>query len=121
MSMRHDPELDDVVEGRELLRLGELVSSAVRPEPPLDDAFQSDLRRQLMHQAWEMGEGRPSWWRRAFAPPGMAWIGATAGLLLIASVVVYTATHQTSSSDGTVISFLAGIRSDALHAPILVR
>ena len=79
MSMRHDPELDDVLQDKELLRLGELLSSAVRPEPPLDDAFQSELRRQLMHQAWEMGEGRPSWWKRAFAPPGMAWIGATAG------------------------------------------
>ena len=59
MSMRHDPELDDVLQDKELLRLGELLSSAVRPEPPLDDAFQSELRRQLMHQAWEMGEGRP--------------------------------------------------------------
>src|SRR5258708_14258071 len=74
-----------------------------------------------MHQAWEMGEGRSSWWRRAFAPPGMAWIGATAGLLLIASVVVYTATHQTSSSDVTVISFLEGSRSVALQQPILVK
>ena len=121
MSMRHDPELDDVLQDQELLRLGELLSSAVRPEPPLDDAFQSDLRRQLMHHAWEMGEGRPSWWKRAFAPPGMAWIGATAGLLLIASVVVYTATHQTSSSDVTVISFLEGSRSVALQQPILVK
>ena len=96
MSTRYDPELDDVLQDQELLRLGELLSSAVRPEPPLDDAFKSGLRRQLMHQAWEMGEGRPSLWKRAFAPPGMAWIGATAGLLLIASVVVFMATQPTS-------------------------
>src|ERR1700736_2845599 len=99
MSMRHDPELDDVLQDKELLRLGALLSSAVRPEPPLDDAFQSELRRQLMHQAWEMGEGRPSWWKRAFAPPGMAWIGATAGLLLIASVVVFMVNQPSGSSE----------------------
>jgi hypothetical protein len=121
MSMRHDPELDDVLQDKELLRLGELLSSAVRPEPPLDDAFQSELRRQLMHQAWEMGEGRPSWWKRAFAPPGMAWIGATAGLLLIASVVVYTATHQTASSDVSYLSPIDGSSGIALQQPILVK
>ncbi|HEV1992140.1 MAG TPA: Ig-like domain-containing protein, partial [Candidatus Dormibacteraeota bacterium] len=121
MSMGHDPELDDVLQDRELLRLGALLSSAVRPEPPLDDAFQSELRRQLMHQAWEMGEGRPSLWKRAFAPPGMAWIGATAGLLLIASVVVYTATHQTASSDISFVSQMDGSNAVALQQPILVR
>jgi hypothetical protein len=121
MSMRHDPELDDVLQDKELLRLGALLSSAVRPEPPLDDAFQSELRRQLMHQAWEMGEGRPSWWKRAFAPPGMAWIGATAGLLLIASVVVYTATHQTASSDVSYLSPFDGGNGIALQQPILVK
>src|SRR4030088_596880 len=121
MSMRHDPELDDVLQDKELLRLGELLSSAVRPEPPLDDAFQSELRRQLMHQAWEMGEGRPAWWRRAFAPPGMAWVGATAGLLLIASVVVYTTTHQTGPSDVPFVSPMEGGPAIALQQPILVK
>ena len=121
MSMRHDPELDDVLQDKELLRLGELLSSAVRPEPPLDDAFQSELRRQLMHQAWEMGEGRPSWWKRAFAPPGMAWVGATAGLLLIASVVVYTTTHQSASSDVSYLSPIDGGSGIALQQPILVK
>src|SRR6202171_1725214 len=119
MSMRHDPELDDVLQDKELLRLGELLSSAVRPEPPLDDAFQSELRRRLMHQAWEMGEGRPSWWKRAFAPPGMAWIGATAGLLLIASVVVYTTTHQSASSDVSYLSPIYAGHGNALPQPVL--
>ena len=121
MSMRHDPELDDVLQDVELVRIGELLSSAVRPEPPLDEAFQSDLRRQLMHQAWEMGEGRPSMWKRVFAPPGMAWIGATAGVLLIASVVVYTATHQNASSDVSYLSPIDGGSGIALQQPILVK
>src|ERR1700687_6152180 len=121
MSMRHDPELDDVLQDVELLRIGELLSSAVRPEPPLDEAFQSDLRRQLMHQAWEMGEGRQSLWKRVFAPPGMAWIGASAGVLLIASVVVYTATHQNASSDVSYLSPIDGGSGIALQQPILVK
>ena len=121
MSMRHDPELDDVLQDEELRRLGELLSSAVRPDPPVDDAFRSALRRDLMHQAWAMGEGRPSWWKRAFAPPGMAWIGATAGLLLIASVVVFSATHPPASNDVAFVGPLDGTNGVALQQPILVR
>ena len=121
MSTRHDPELDDVLQDDELLHLGELLSSAVRPEPPLDDAFKSGLRRQLMQQAWAMGEGRPSLWKRVFAPPGMAWIGATAGLLLIASVVVFMATQPQTSSDVSYISPFEGATGIALQQPILVK
>jgi hypothetical protein len=121
MSARHDPELDDILQDEELLRLGELLSSAVRPDPPLDDAFQSALRRELMHQAWEMGEGRPSLWKRAFAPPGMAWLGATAGLLLIASVVVFSTTHPSGSNDVSFSSQFAGNNAVALAQPILVK
>jgi hypothetical protein len=121
MSMRHDPELDDVLQDEELHRLGELLSSALRPEPPLDDAFKSALRRELMHQAWEMGEGRPSLWKRAFAPPGMAWISATAGLLLIASVVVFSATHPNGNNDVAFVSPINDSPSVALAQPILVK
>jgi len=121
MSARHDPELDDILQDEELLRLGELLSSAVRPDPPLDDAFKSALRRELMHQAWEMGEGRPSLWKRAFAPPGMAWLGATAGLLLIASVVVFSATHPSGSSDVSFSSPIDRNNSVALAQAILVK
>src|SRR3979409_1000368 len=98
MNGRHDPELDDILQDQELQRIGTLLSAAVRPDPPVDEAFRSGRRRQLMEQAWEMGEGRPSWFKRAFAPPGLAWIGATAGLLLIASVVVFMLTQPTGSS-----------------------
>src|SRR5450759_2280506 len=93
MNMRHDPELDDVLQDQELRRLGELLSSTRRAEPPLDEAFRSGLRRQLMQQAWGMSEGRPSLWRRVFAPPGLAWVGATAGLVLMAGLVSFYAMH----------------------------
>ena len=69
MSMHHDPELDDVLQDRELLHIADLLRSARRAEPPLDDAFRSELRRTLMQKAWDAGEGRAPWWRRLAAPP----------------------------------------------------
>src|SRR6266849_4670309 len=90
MNSYHDPELEDVLQDDELRRVAAMLGTARTPEPPLDDAFRTDLRRQLMQEAWAMSDGRNSWWRRAFAPPGLAWAGAAAGLLLIAAVVVYT-------------------------------
>jgi hypothetical protein len=120
MNARHDPELDDILQDQELHRLGEMLSAASRPEPPLDDAFRSALRRQLMQTAWEMSEGRPSLWRRVFAPPGLAWIGATAGLLLIASVVVFMLTQPAGVNTLVVSSSLDGSHGVALQQPILV-
>ena len=120
MNTRHDPELDEILQDQELRRIGELLSAAVRPDPPVDEAFRSGLRRQLMHQAWEMGEGRPSWLRRAFAPPGLAWIGATAGLLLIASVVIFMLTQPAGVSTLVVSSSMDGSHGVALQQPILV-
>jgi Bacterial Ig-like domain len=117
---RHDPELDEILQDQELRRVGDLLSAAVRPDPPIDDAFRSALRRQLMQQAWEMGEGRPSWLRRAFAPPGLAWIGATAGLLLIASVVVFMLTQPAGVNTLVVSSSMDGSHGVALQQPILV-
>jgi hypothetical protein len=120
VNARYDPELDDILQDQELRRLGELLSAASRPEPPIDEAFRSGLRRQLMQTAWEMGEGRPSLWRRVFAPPGLAWMGATAGLLLIASVVVYMFTQPAGVNTLVVSSSLDGSHAVALQQPILV-
>jgi hypothetical protein len=120
MNGRHDPELDDILQDQELHRIGTLLSAAVRPEPPVDEAFRSGLRRQLMQQAWEMGEGRPSWFKRAFAPPGLAWIGATAGLLLIASVVIFMLTQPAGVNSLVVSSSMDGSHGVALQQPILV-
>src|SRR5262249_21159997 len=117
----HDPELDDVLQDDELRHMAGVLSSARIPDPPLDDAFRTGLRRQLMQEAWAMSEGRYSWWRRLFAPPGLAWAGAAAGLLLIASVVVWTALQQPGGlSTVYVASPLDGNRSVPLQQPILV-
>src|ERR1700686_2785301 len=121
MNGRHDPELDDVLQDEELRRLAGVLTATQRSEPPLDDAFRSGLRRQLMQQAWEMGEGRPSLWRRVFAPPGLAWVGATAGLVLIAGLVVFYTTQQPGGFNQIFVqSPIDGSRAVALQQPILV-
>ncbi|TAN33745.1 hypothetical protein EPN29_05575 [bacterium] len=121
MSIRHDPELDDILQDAELLHLAELLGSARRPEPPMDEAFRSALRRQLMQKAWEMGEGRPSWWHRFAAPPRLAWAGAAAGLVLIASVVVYMAMQPAGGFSQLVVnSPMDGAHAVRLEQPILV-
>ena len=122
MNAFHDPELDDVLQDSELRRVAELLRSARAPEPPLDDAFRTGLRRQLMQEAWSMAEGRgSSWWRRFFAPPGLAWAGAVAGVLLIAAVAVWTATQQNGTLGPPVVaSNIDGKNNVALAQPILV-
>jgi Big-like domain-containing protein/WD40 repeat protein len=69
-----------------------------------------------------MAEGRGgSWWRRMFAPPGVAWAGAVAGVLLIAAVAVWTATQQTGTVNQIVVASQLDNKSNvALGQPILV-
>jgi hypothetical protein len=122
MSSNHDPELDDVLQDEELKRFASVLSSGRLPEAPLDDAFRTGLRRQLMTEAWTMAEGRgEGLWRRAFAPPGMAWAGAAAGLILIASVVLYATTQSPGGLTTVVVgSPMDGSKTVALQQPILV-
>ena len=100
MSMRHDPELDDILQDGELQHVADLLRAGrMSDDPPLDDAFRSALRRQLMNRAWGMGgPATVPWWRKAFGPAGLAWAGAAVGVLLIAAAVVFTA--LTSPSTG---------------------
>ena len=122
MNSYHDPELDDVLQDDELRHLVAVLSSVRRPEPPLDEAFRTGLRRQLMKEAWEISEGRDSWWRRLFAPPGLAWAGAITGLLLIAAVVVYTTSQPPGAlSQIVATSNLDGKNSVALAQSIQVQ
>ena len=121
MSSYHDPELEDVLQDDELRRVASLLSLVRPPEAPLDDAFRTGLRRQLMQQAWAVSEGRTSWWRRAFAPPGIAWAGAAAGLVLIASLVVWYAVQQPGGLTQVYLqSAIDGKTNVSLQQPILV-
>jgi hypothetical protein len=121
MNSLHDPELDEILQDDDLRHIASMLRAASTPEPPLDEAFRTGLRRQLMNQAWTKGEGRNAWWRRAFAPPGLAWAGAAAGLLLIASVVILSSLQQPGSFSQVVIhGNVDGNRNVALQQPILV-
>ncbi len=120
MSMNHDPELDDVLQDAELSRLAGLLRATRRAEPPLDEAFRSGLRRQLMQRAWGMGEQRTHWWQRVAGPPALAWAGAALGVLLIGSVVVFTANQAPSVNELIVTSPIADSHAVQLHQAILV-
>jgi Tol biopolymer transport system component len=117
----YDPELDDVLQDQELVHLARLLSSARRADPPLDEAFRSGLRRQLMQRAAGVEERRPSWWSGLFAPPALAWAGATAGVVLIAAVVVFVTLQPPSTVNQVVVgSPLDGANAVRLGQPILV-
>ncbi len=120
MSMNHDPDLDDILQDAELIRLARLMSATRRAEPPLDEAFRSDLRRQLMQRAWGMEEQRAPWWQRLTGPPALAWAGAALGVLLIGSVVVFTANQAPGVNQLTVTSPIADSHAVQLGQPILV-
>lgn len=119
MSMNHDPELDDVLQDAELQRIAALLRSTRRAEPPLDEAFRSGLRRQLMQQAWGKAEKRTPWWQRLGSPPSLAWAGAAAGIVLIASVVVYMTSQQPGVLDFS--SPIADSHGVELQQAILVK
>jgi hypothetical protein len=120
MSTNHDPELDDILQDEELIRLAGLLKATRRADPPLDDAFRSSLRRQLMQRAWGMEEVRTPWWHRFAGPPALAWAGAALGILLIGSVVVFTANQGPGTNVLTVTSPMADAHAVQLQAPILV-
>ncbi len=121
MSTPVDPELDDVLQDSELLHLAHLLSSVRAPEPKLDDAFRSGLRRQLMLRAWAMTEGKVPWWRRIASPPGLAWAGAAAGVVILAAVVVFMSTQQPGGFNEIVItSPIQDGKAVSLQQPILV-
>src|SRR5260370_7150142 len=98
MSMQHDPELDDVLQDQELMRLADLLRQGRMSDPPLDDAFRSALRRQLMNRAWGMGGGGTPWGQNIFGPATLAWAGAAAGVVLIAAVVIYNASNPATGA-----------------------
>src|SRR5260370_19540018 len=90
--MDHEPEVEDILQDGELKHVADLLRAGrMSEDPPLDDAFRSALRRQLMNRAWGIGGRTVPWWRKAFGPAGLAWAGAAVGVILIAAALVFTA------------------------------
>ena len=118
--MSFDPELNEVLGDPELIRIARLMSTSTTPEPPLDDAFKTGLRRQLMAEAWERAEGGNAWWRVSFRPQIMAWAGAAAVVVIAASVVFYTASQPPSGTATIVVGSPQDGGSVPVHEAILV-
>ncbi len=95
MSWRPDPEIDELFPDDRDRRIAQALRTVHAPEVTPDPAFRSQLRRQLMQEAWTEAEPRMNWWRRLWAPQRVAWAMATVGALLIAIVV-----YSTSSGGG---------------------
>jgi hypothetical protein len=82
-------ELDELFPDPDDRRMAAILTSVQAPEVTADPAFRSQLRRQVMQEAWGRGERRRreaggSFWRGLFAPKGLAWAGAMAGVLMVA-------------------------------------
>ncbi|HEV2953715.1 MAG TPA: Ig-like domain-containing protein [Candidatus Dormibacteraeota bacterium] len=89
MNEHWDPEVEEMLfEDPELAQIAGLLQQRQSPEPPLDPAFKSALRREVMELAWNLAEPKMGWWRRLVSPGGLAWGGATAGLAAVALIVM---------------------------------
>jgi len=123
MTMQHDPELDDILQDDELMHVADLLRQARMTDPPLDDAFRSALRRQLMNRAWGMRERKAPWWSSLFGPNSLAWAGAAVGVVLIATVVVFMAVSPSTGGFNQLVitSPISDQSAVRLEQPILVR
>ncbi len=93
MMGRPDPDLEGFLKDTDLLEVARLLASYTPPEPPLDPAFQTQLRRDLLRAAWDGQDRKMPWYRRVVGPR-LAWAGATAGMAMIAiAAVVLTMTN----------------------------
>jgi hypothetical protein len=92
--MRDDSDLATIFDDEESLRLARLLSRKAPPQVEADPAFRSALRRQLMREAWDMAHPAPRWWQQLLAPRGVAWAGATVGVVAVAALVLLFAYDQ---------------------------
>ncbi len=84
-----DPDLEDLFDKDASLEpYANLLRASRLKDAPLDPAFRSALRRQLMEEAWKRTERRPSLFSSLFRGPGLAWAGASMALVLLAVFVV---------------------------------
>jgi hypothetical protein len=101
MSMNHDPELDDVLQDDELRRIASLLQATRRAEPPARRGVSLRAAAALMQQAWGRRSRTPGGsLGRRLARMG----GCAAGILLIASVVLYMTSQQPGTLDSSPIA-----------------
>src|SRR5581483_4278722 len=121
VSWRYDPELDEIFTDPGERRLAAILTAVQAPQVEPDPAFRSQLRRELMAEAWARAEPRLPWWRRLSAPAPAAWGMATVGALLIAAAVFY-AVHPGGGSNTVLVSYNVDLtRPVAAVQPLDVR
>lgn len=109
-----DPDLEDLFdEDPSLEPYANLLRSSRLKDPPLDPAFRSSLRRQLMDEAWQRSERRPSFFAGLFRGPGLAWAGASMAAVLLAIFVVQL-TNQGAPT--TQVAYLSSYPSGSVKA-----
>lgn len=92
-----DDELEDIFKRPSDVSFAQRLHEMRRPAVDADPAFREALRRRLMQEAWKQKEPRRPWYRRLLGPPGLAWAGAMAGVLLIV-FATFTLSQNTGPS-----------------------
>ncbi|MGH7910577.1 MAG: Ig-like domain-containing protein [Candidatus Dormibacteraceae bacterium] len=97
-----DDELEDIFKRPSDVAFAQRLYERRQPMVEADPAFKEALRRRLMQEAEKQRQPRRPWFRRLLGPPGLAWAGAMAGVLLI---VFATVTLSQSTGGSTLRTF----------------
>lgn len=115
-----DDELEDIFKRPSDVSFAQRLHEVRQPAVEADPAFREALRRRLMQEAWKQKEPRRPWYRRLLGPPGLAWAGAMAGVLLIVFATVTLSQNTGGSVQKVFTSPINGKREVATTSAIVV-
>lgn len=115
-----DDELEDIFDRPSDVSFAQRLHEVPRPMVEADPAFREALRRRLMQEAWHQKEPRRPWYRRLLGPPGLAWAGAMAGVLLIVFATVTLSQNTGGSTQNVFSSPINGHTEVATSSAIVV-
>lgn len=115
-----DDELEDIFKRPSDVAFAQRLHEIRGPEVDADPAFREALRRRLMQEAWKQKEPRRPWYRRLLGPPGLAWAGAMAGVLLIVFAVAMLSQNTGPSTQKVFTSPINGHTAVSTSSAIVV-
>ncbi len=115
-----DDELEAIFDRPSDVAFAQRLHDVPRPMVEADPTFREALRRKLMQEAWKRKEPRRPWYRRLLGPPGLAWAGAMAGVLLIVFATVTLSQNTGNSAEKVFTSPINGHTEVATSAAIVV-
>jgi Bacterial Ig-like domain len=115
-----DDELEGIFDRPSDVAFAQRLHEAPRPMVEADPAFREALRRRLLQEAWKRKEPRRPWYRRLLGPPGLAWAGAMAGVLLIVFATVTLSQNTSGSTEKVFTSPINGHTQVATTSAIVV-